>query len=168
MMALNLLEQFWFRSGADSYKLKTCRHAFSFLELQQVHARKMLYQHIYCVCRESVPPGVLKDLLDNDTFKRWEDLVLQKTLDSMIDVVYCPRCENPGIEDADHLVQCSSCFFSFCSLCMSTWHVGQECMTAEAKLRILQVRVFMFDILYALFIIDLYELSFLLELVLLR
>ena len=41
-------------------------------------------------------------------------------------------------------------------------------MTAEAKLRILQVCVFMFDILYNLFIIELYELSFLLELVPLR
>ncbi|CAM6059811.1 unnamed protein product [Sphagnum tenellum] len=132
-------------TGKDFARMP-CQHMFCWACMQQLsdmQVKEGTVINLTCPdtsCREPIPPGLLKDLLGPEAFQRWEDLTLQRTLDSMTDIVYCPRCKNVGIEDQDHHVQCSNCFFSFCSLCFSSWHVGAICMTPEARLRILQSR----------------------------
>lgn len=128
------------------FTMLPCQHHFCKSCMQQycnMHVKEGNVMNLTCPdasCKESVPAALLRELLDKEAFERWEELLLQKTLDSMPDIVYCPKCRTASIEDPDHLVQCSKCRFSFCSLCMSNWHPGQNCMTPEAKLRILQAR----------------------------
>jgi len=80
-------------------------------------------------------------VLDDAQFQRWERLTLERTLDCMIDLVYCPRCDAAVVEDEDHLAECSQCFLNFCSLCREPWHTGRQCLDPDAKLRLLQERM---------------------------
>ncbi|MCO5548539.1 hypothetical protein L7F22_001999 [Adiantum nelumboides] len=129
--------------GKDFVRLP-CTHFFCINCMKQfssVNVKEGTVKNLICpdtTCKSSIPPAVLKQLLEHDEYVRWETLLLQKTLESMVDVVYCPRCETICIEDADHYVQCSACLFNFCSLCKGPRHVGQECMSPEARLRILK------------------------------
>ena len=93
-------------------------------------------------CGAPVDPEVLRRLLPAERFERWEKLTLERSLDAMSDLVYCPRCEAPVIEDegGDHCGRCASCMFTFCSLCRESWHPGTVCLTPERRLLVLESR----------------------------
>ncbi|GIM10438.1 hypothetical protein Vretimale_13990 [Volvox reticuliferus] len=91
-------------------------------------------------CRRQLPPYVLQQLMTPAEYERWETLTLQRTLDKMEDLVYCPRCREPCLEDKDHCTLCPGCFFSFCALCEESWHPGSTCLDPEARLALLEER----------------------------
>ncbi|RLM80139.1 hypothetical protein C2845_PM12G24000 [Panicum miliaceum] len=66
-------------------------------------------------------------------YARWESLALRRTLDTMPDVAYCPRCNAACVAAGDD-AQCPACFFTFCAQCGERRHVGDDCIPAEDKL----------------------------------
>ncbi|GJN01870.1 hypothetical protein PR202_ga19172 [Eleusine coracana subsp. coracana] len=106
--------------------------------LPRMHVKEGSVFQLVCPdtkCNTSIPPYVLKRLLTEEEFERWDRLVLQKSLDSMSDVVYCPRCVIGCLEDEDNIAQCPECTFIFCSFCKGPCHPGKQCLTPEQKIQ---------------------------------
>jgi|UPI00048F25D0 E3 ubiquitin-protein ligase RNF14 len=126
----------------------SCKHAFCtgcLTEHVSVHVKEGSVERIVCPdarCKVPIEPSIIKGLLGEAEFERWEEVLLRKTLDQMKDVVYCPRkkCNTPVIEESDYLAQCTKCMYAFCTLCLSPWHPGTVCLTGEQKLAALEMR----------------------------
>ncbi|XP_021316090.1 E3 ubiquitin-protein ligase RNF14-like isoform X2 [Sorghum bicolor] len=129
-------------TGRNFIKLP-CHHLFCLTCMKshcRIHVTEGNLTQLTCpdtTCRSPLPPSVLKILLGDDCYKRWESFTLQKLLDTMPDLVYCPRCDAACLE-VDNDAQCPECFFTFCSLCKERRHVGEHCVTPEEKIRILR------------------------------
>ncbi|CAL5025680.1 unnamed protein product [Urochloa decumbens] len=121
-----------------------CRHSFCMKCMEtlcRMHVKEGSVFLLVCPgtkCKASIPPRVLKRLLTEEEFERWDRLLLQKTLDSMSDVVYCPKCVIGCVEDEDNNAQCPECSFIFCSFCKGPWHPGKQCLTPEQKIHLRQ------------------------------
>eukprot|EP00210_Caulerpa_lentillifera_P000153 g148.t1 len=86
-------------------------------------------------CKTPVLPAMLKQYISSTEFDRWENLLLKRTLETMEDIKYCPKCSTACIEETGQFSQCPKCFFAFCTKCYTKWHPGSDCISLEDKLK---------------------------------
>ncbi|XP_070563152.1 E3 ubiquitin-protein ligase RNF14-like isoform X2 [Ptychodera flava] len=130
------------RPGKEFYLLNNCLHHFChdcLASYCDTHVSEGTVQLLLCPdidCKNPLPPALVKELLTSEQYQRWETLMLQKTLDTMEDIDYCPRCNMAVIKELDSskLAHCTSCFYSYCTDCKEAWHQGRRCQTVEDKL----------------------------------
>ncbi|XP_077981091.1 E3 ubiquitin-protein ligase RNF14-like [Glandiceps talaboti] len=134
------------RPGREFYRLNNCLHHFChdcLASYCQTHVTDGTIQLLLCPdidCKNPLPPALVKDVLNDEHYQRYERLMLQKTLDGMEDIDYCPRCNMVVIKELDSskLAHCTSCFYSYCTECKEAWHQGTKCATLDDKLEELE------------------------------
>ena len=81
-------------------------------------------------CTSQALPTQVKALVSDKNFQLYEKVLLATTLESMADIVLCPRkdCQCPTIIDREaNMGQCPNCTFVFCIYCKATFHGVAPC-----------------------------------------
>ena len=72
----------------------------------------------------------VKELVSSELFSKYDSLLLSTTLDTMMDIVYCPRrhCQYPVTRDPDdNMARCPVCQYAFCIRCKMVYHGVEPC-----------------------------------------
>lgn len=77
-------------------------------------------------------PFQVKSLVSEKNYKLYEEVLLSTTLETMADVILCPRrhCQCPTLIDREaSMGQCPNpeCAFVFCIYCKATFHGVAPC-----------------------------------------
>jgi len=75
-------------------------------------------------------PRQVKKLVSPELFLKYDQLLLQTSLDTMSDVTFCPRptCQAPVLMERETtMALCSHCSFVFCTLCRLGYHGLSPC-----------------------------------------
>ncbi|CAF0939556.1 unnamed protein product [Adineta ricciae] len=135
--------------GTDCFSCYTCSSVAckacikSFLETIITDGQvKSITCPINPSCKVELTPTQIASVVDKETFHRYDRLLFQLSIDSMDDIIYCPRCQNPVIVTQgtdDHLRntlgECATCSFVFCTLCGKTFHGVNPCHYTENQLK---------------------------------
>ena len=122
--------------GRDCLKFVPCEHVFckeclkSFFEIQIRDGNVLALTCPQDKCESSATPGQVQETVDEELFARYDRLLLQSSLDTMSDIMYCPRktCGLAVIMDQEaSMGSCDSCGFVFCIFCKQTYHGVSPC-----------------------------------------
>ncbi|XP_046740282.1 E3 ubiquitin-protein ligase RNF14-like [Diprion similis] len=87
-------------------------------------------------CLSEATPGQVKDLVSQELFAKYDATLLSVTLDTMTDIVYCPRphCQYPvSREPNDRMANCPACQYAFCIYCKMVYHGIEPCKFKSAE-----------------------------------
>ena len=127
--------------GSEFHYFDECGHFFCNECLRahcELHVSSGTVLSLLCPshdCKTTIPVQTLKLVLDKEKLDRWEHLLLNKTLEIMGDILYCPSCNVAVVVDENRnlkLGHCANCFFAFCTECYELWHPGQPCLADES------------------------------------
>ncbi|XP_034194277.1 E3 ubiquitin-protein ligase RNF14-like isoform X1 [Osmia lignaria lignaria] len=128
-------------SGKKCIQLQSCGHTFCRNCMQEYLGAKInenMVKDIMCPdsnCKFNIMHNEIKKLCPN-LFSKYENLLLQITLNSMKDIVYCPRisCQCPVVNDNDNIwITCSKCDHAFCRDCRKAYHGNIPCTTISSS-----------------------------------
>ncbi|KAM6151180.1 E3 ubiquitin-protein ligase RNF14-like [Rhynchocyon petersi] len=132
---------FSIKGGSECMRFLECKHVYcreclkGYFEIQIMEGRIHSLNCPDPKCSSLASSYQVKELVSEELFARYDKLLFQSTLDSMGNVVVCPRpfCQLPVIEEpGSRMGICTSCNYAFCTLCRLVYHGVSPCkMTAE-------------------------------------
>ncbi|CAK9809698.1 E3 ubiquitin-protein ligase RNF14 [Anthophora quadrimaculata] len=129
--------------GKNSTQFSPCGHIFCkdcISDYLEVRIKDGNVQNIYCPeekCASEATPTQVKDLLSPELFARYDSILLSVTLDTMGDIVYCPRrtCQYPVSRDPNEpIANCPMCQYAFCIYCKMVYHGIEPCKAYSAEI----------------------------------
>ncbi|ODM94659.1 E3 ubiquitin-protein ligase RNF14, partial [Orchesella cincta] len=89
-------------------------------------------------CKMRPTPELVKLLVKDELYERYDQILLKRALENMADVTYCPRpkCHNPVIcETNEKCALCTACGYTFCSTCKMVYHGVEPCRFKDADMK---------------------------------
>ncbi|XP_069100820.1 E3 ubiquitin-protein ligase RNF14-like [Pleurodeles waltl] len=126
--------------GTECTQFMVCQHVYckdclkGYFEIQITEGLVHLLSCPEPMCDSISTPSQVKELVAEELFSRYDRLLLQSSLNSMTDVVYCPRlnCQTPVVKEPGGTMGiCSNCRYAFCDLCKMTYHGVTPCAQPE-------------------------------------
>ncbi|XP_076302598.1 E3 ubiquitin-protein ligase RNF14-like [Lasioglossum baleicum] len=130
--------------GEHCTQFLPCGHVFckdcitGYLEVRIKDAN---VQNIYCPeekCTSEATPAQIKDLVSSELFTKYDSILLSVTLDTMGDIMYCPRrnCQYPvSCEPNEQMANCPVCQYAFCVYCKMVYHGIEPCKIYSAEIQ---------------------------------
>ena len=124
------------KSGKNCLKFAVCDHVFCQSCMKshfEVKIKDGEMSSLTCPmpkCQSQALPTQVKALVSDQNFQRYEQVLLNTTLQSMTDIVLCPRrhCQYPTIIDREaNMGQCANCSLVFCIYCKASFHGIAPC-----------------------------------------
>ncbi|OPL20605.1 e3 rnf14-like ubiquitin-protein ligase, partial [Mytilus galloprovincialis] len=86
------------KSGRDFYSFLPCKHYYCkecVADFCSIHVKDGTVQQLQCLetsCKSEMKPYIIKEVLDKEEFKRWEQLTFQKTFCGLLTHMKIRRC----------------------------------------------------------------------------
>lgn len=99
----------------------------------EVHIKHGSTESLVCAqegCGVEIPVSLVRDLVSKEMFDQFDQIMLNKTLDSISNMTYCPRihCQYPiSNQSDDGLAVCPNCDYAFCIFCKRPYHAVEGC-----------------------------------------
>lgn len=124
------------KQGSQCTCFEGCGHVFCkscVAEYFEVRIKDGSVKNICCPeenCTSEAVPSQVRELVSAELFSRYDSVLLSSLLDTMEDVLYCPRpvCQYPvAVEPGEKMATCPSCGYAFCIYCKMVYHGIEPC-----------------------------------------
>ena len=133
--------------GAECVQLSPCSHVFcrqcmtEYFEIQISDGSVSSLRCPDSACDCHAHASLVKELVKPELFARYDRLLLQRSLEGMEDIVYCPRkiCQCAVLKEKETaMAVCPRCLLAFCILCQRVWHGIDGCDLKTEQLKTLR------------------------------
>jgi E3 ubiquitin-protein ligase RNF14 len=125
--------------GCDHVYCKECMRRYFEVQIKDGNVTELTCP--YSTCDSQANPTQVKELVPENLFVRYDRLLLQSSLDTMTDVMYCSRnfCGCAVMVDQEFCMgSCPACYYVFCIFCKRTFHGLSPCGMKEEQMKVLR------------------------------
>lgn len=124
------------KKGLDCMEFKPCYHVFCKDCVGTFIRGKINDGAVYVMkcpeikCGSDITPSQVLEAVGPDLFAKYDNLLLNTTLQTMTDITICPRsaCQYPVMRDPEEkMATCPSCRYVFCVFCRMVYHGVEAC-----------------------------------------
>lgn len=120
-------------SSFESTFLEVCDHSFCIACLKEYIESRIGEKNVdklQCpTCSTELLHSQIEKLIDDELFRKYDELLLEVALKGMQDVKFCPKpkCGHQSIMYGDGIHKCCKCHFVFCGYCELAYHGESPC-----------------------------------------